>query len=73
MAIRWRKNGVMICAAKSKAQKGDTYIDDRLHYQLSVVSRAIIADVHHEKNGFWHWVHSDEVLLATVKGGKHGK
>ncbi len=56
MAIRWRKDGALICAAKSEAEDGDTYIDDRLHYQLSVVSRAILADVDHETNGLWHWV-----------------
>lgn len=59
MSIRWRINGNMICAAMSAPEIGDTYIDDRLHYQLSVISKAIIADVNHEKNGLWHWVHSD--------------
>ncbi|KKM73444.1 hypothetical protein LCGC14_1410420 [marine sediment metagenome] len=59
MSIRWRVGGVMICAATSEAEPSDCYIDDRLHYQLSVVSRAIIADVDHETNGLWHWVHEE--------------
>jgi hypothetical protein len=58
MAIRWRKNGDLMCAAMSSPEEDDTYIDDRLHYQLSVISRAIIADINHEKNGLWHWVHN---------------
>jgi len=57
MSIRWRINGELICAAMSDPEDGDTYIDDRLHYQLSVISRAIIADIDHETNGLWHWVH----------------
>ena len=57
MSIRWRVTGELICAAMSKPEKEDTYIDDRLHYQLSVESRAIIEDIDHETNGLWHWVH----------------
>ena len=64
MSIRWRENGDMICAAMSLPEKNDTYIDDRLHYQLSVISRAIIADVNHESNGLWYWVHGDNFLRA---------
>lgn len=36
MAIRWRLDGRLLCAATSKPEAGDTYIDDRLHYELSV-------------------------------------
>ena len=64
MAIRWRLNGQLVCAAKTDAQKGDTYIDDRLHYQLSVISKAIIADIDHETNNLWHWVHGDFLRAA---------
>lgn len=60
MSIRWRADGRMLCAAKFPEEYGDTYIDDRLHYQLSVISKAIVADIDHEKNGLWHWVHNDE-------------
>lgn len=57
MAIRWRVDGRMLCAAVTKPEKDDTYIDDRLHHQLHTVSGAIIADIDHENNGLWHWVH----------------
>ena len=65
MSIRWRLNGDLVCAANSEEEEGDTYIDDRLHYQLSVVSRAIIADREHETNWLWHWVHGDSFLRAV--------
>lgn len=71
MAIRWRATGELLCAAKSLAEKDDTYIDDRLHYQLSVISRVLIADVNHENNGLWYWVHGDGPFLqlrAVEKG-----
>ena len=55
MSIRWRKSGKLLCAAKCKERAGDTYIDDRLHYQLAVILKAIIPDKDEEKNGLWHW------------------
>lgn len=64
MAIRWRKNGALICAAMSKQEDGDTYINDRLHYQLSIISKAILADIDHESNGLWHWVHGENIIRA---------
>jgi len=67
MAIRWRENGDLICAAMSNLEKGDTYINDNLHYQLSVISRAILADVDHEKNGLWHWIHNEGFRLRAIK------
>ena len=68
MAIRWRASGELLCAAKCGRKAGDTYIDDRLHYQLSVISRTIIADADHETNGLWHWVHGDGFLrLRAVR------
>ena len=65
MSIRWRLNGDLVCAAMSEEMEGDTYIDDRLHYQLSVKCRAILADINHEENGLWHWVELDTFLRAT--------
>ena len=55
MAIRWRRDGRLICAAMSDVEEGDTYIDDRLHYELTVLRDVIIADVNHKINGLWHW------------------
>lgn len=68
MAIRSREDGTLICAAMSEPEEGDTYISDGLHYQLSVISKAIIADVNHESNGLWHWVHGENqyALRATM-------
>lgn len=60
MSLRWRRDGRLLCAAKTEQEPHDTYIDDKLHYQLSVISRAIVPDVDEETNGLWHWVHSDE-------------
>ncbi|KKK95965.1 hypothetical protein LCGC14_2667550 [marine sediment metagenome] len=61
MAIRWRKTGELLCAAMTDEEKDDTYIDDRLHYQLSVILRCIVADVKHENNGRWYWwLHNDD-------------
>jgi len=57
----------MVCAAMSEAEPEDSYIDDRLHYQLSVISRAIIADVSHKSNGIWHWVHGEHEFLRAIK------
>lgn len=36
MAIRVRKDGSMWCAAHTARRPGDRYIDDWLHYRLSV-------------------------------------
>ena len=67
MSIRWRLSGEMVCGAMSKAEPDDCYIDDRLHYQLSVVSKAIIADIDHEDNGLWHWVHDENNALRAIR------
>jgi len=67
MSIRWRLNGDLLCAAVTEPEEDDCYIDDRLHYQLSVISRAIVADVNHEENGLWHWVHNEG---ERIRGSK---
>ena len=59
MAMRWRSDGRLLCAAMSKPEDGDFYIDDRLHYQLAVISKAVLADVDHKTNGLWHWEHEE--------------
>jgi len=65
MAIRWRANGDLVCAAKSQPEEGDTYINDDLHYRLSVLSGLLLADVNHEDNGLWYWVHGGLRLRAV--------
>ncbi len=66
MSIRWRKDGRLVCAAMSNPEEDDTYIDDRLHYQLSVISQTILADVEHDTNGLWHWTHDEKCRLRAV-------
>ena len=56
MAIRWRRDGRLVCAAMSEAEEGDVYIDDNLHSKLSVITRSIVADVDHKENGLWSFV-----------------
>ena len=39
MSLRWRCDGTdktLVCGAKSNPRDSDTYIDDRLHYHLSL-------------------------------------
>lgn len=42
MAVRIRMDSdIIVCAAKSQPKRGDTYIDDNLHYILGVVLRVM--------------------------------
>lgn len=42
MAVRIRKdNKTILCAAKSEAVEGDTYIDDQIHYILGAEMRVM--------------------------------
>ncbi len=65
MGIRWRKDGRLLCAAMSEPEEGDTYIDDRLTYELSVVLKVIVVDRNHKANALWHW--TQDVLIITRK------
>lgn len=57
MALRIRKNGRIFCAALHAEKPRDTYIDDGLHYQMSVVHKVLITEPmpEHEKRGEWWW------------------
>ncbi len=57
MSLRWRKTGELLCGAKSKLEKDDTYIDDRLHYELSAIQKTIVPDKNEDDNGLWYWLH----------------
>ncbi len=59
MSLRWRKTGELVCGAKSESMKDDTYIDDRLHYELSVIQKVVVPDISEEENGLWHWLHGE--------------
>lgn len=58
MAIRVRKDGSMWCAALTLEESGDTYIDDGLHYELSVIKAVIVAlpMPQHLSNPRWWWI-----------------
>ncbi len=58
MALRIRKDGSILCAAIHPPLEGDTYIDDALHYEMSVILRVIGTEEHekHIKHGQWWWM-----------------
>ena len=62
MSIRWRKDGTLICGAKCKPEEGDTYIDDRLQYELSVIQQVIVPDENEHQDGRWYWVHGERFI-----------
>jgi hypothetical protein len=55
MAVRIRKDGVIVCAAMHPEMEGDTYIDDQQHYDLAVIKEILITDKNHLKHGYWWW------------------
>ena len=58
MAIRIRKNGRIFCAALNEEEDGDCYINDDIHYRLSVLGRVLVTtenDVHMSTGGEWWW------------------
>ena len=67
MAVRIRKDGSIVCAAMFGEEPGDTYIDDGLHYHLSVEQKVLVAEAHehHQKTGRWWWAGNvpDEVTI----------
>ena len=42
MALRIRADGSVLCAAHHPEMPGDTYIDDGLHYTLSVMHGVLV-------------------------------
>ena len=58
MAVRIRKNGQIFCAALNAEMEGDCYIDDGLHYYLSIERKILVTtenDVHMNTGGEWWW------------------
>lgn len=57
MAVRIRKDGRILCAAMHSEEDGDTYIDDGLHYLLSVERKVLVTHPHeqHSIHGEWWW------------------
>tara|TARA_Y100000815_G_scaffold59143_3_gene47789 strand:+ start:2231 stop:2443 length:213 start_codon:yes stop_codon:yes gene_type:complete len=60
MAIRVRSDGTMLCAAMHPEMPGDTYVDDTLHYTMSVEHRVLVTEPHekHRRRGEWWWRNS---------------
>lgn len=59
MAVRIRNTGEIVCAAYNEAKEGDIYIDDNLHYYLSVEQKVLITvfgiENHKRNGGLWWW------------------
>lgn len=70
MALRWRKNGELVCAAKSEPEDGDTYIGDRLHYELSIIQKVVVPCENEEENGQWMWLHGECVISEHPQDGR---
>lgn len=66
MAVRVRRpSGEIVCAAMHPAQEGDCYLDDGLHYKLSVELGVLVSEPMdlpegvglggHRRHGLWWW------------------
>jgi hypothetical protein len=55
MSLRIRKTGEILCAANTQPMEGDCYIDDNIHYYLSVMTEAITASENHNEDNLWFW------------------
>lgn len=55
MSLRWRLTGELLCGAKSEPLPDDCYIDDRLHYHLSVTG-VIAPHADEGETGLWSWL-----------------
>lgn len=57
MAVRIRKDGRIFCAAMHPKEEGDIYLDDGIHYILSVEKKILVTESHdlHKVDGEWWW------------------
>jgi len=58
MALRIRLDGRILCAALNEAEGGDVYINDGIHYQLSVEEKVLVTtenEYHVANRGEWWW------------------
>jgi hypothetical protein len=60
MSLRCRVNGDLLCGAKSEPQPDDCYIDDGLHYRLSVLYGVVIPEPDEATTGRWRWATESE-------------
>lgn len=58
MSARIRKNGRIYCAALRPERKYDMYINDGLHYYLSVEMKVLVTEPwqKHQENAEWWWI-----------------
>lgn len=58
MAVRIRKDGRVLCAAMHPVEDGDIYVDDGVHYKLSVEAKVLVTEPHerHKEHGQWWWI-----------------
>lgn len=59
MAVRVRKDGRVLCAARHPAEPGDVYIDDGLHYTLSSELHVLVTEPLHEGGRGGHAAHGE--------------
>ena len=56
MALRIRKDGRILCAVHHPEEKGDTYINDELSYEMTVEHKVLVTDKYHISiHGKWWW------------------
>ena len=66
MAVRIRKDGRILCAAMHPEEPGDVYLDDAVHYRLSVEMKALVTDDKHLTNhGEW-WFRSTVPIHVRI-------
>lgn len=37
--------------------ENDSYLDDGVHYKLSVELKVLVTDLKHKEHGKWWWIH----------------
>lgn len=63
MSLRWRaRGGDLLCGAKSEPEADDSYIDDNLHYQLSMTG-AIAPEEDEPTSGRWRWIQHEPYYI----------
>ena len=74
MAIRIREDGTLLCAAHTDKEVGDTYLDDYVHYYLSVLTDSIRPSKTHDIDNLWFWNITEDSLehYAEIKSYEEG-
>ncbi len=66
MALRLRMDGRILCAAIHAEETGDIYLDDAIHYLLSVELGIIVSEYHVEHQHTGEWWRVDEVPEGLI-------